>query len=214
MIIYLIRHGKTYCNENKLYCGISDVCLSDKGKKELEEKRQSVKYPICKRKFTSGLIRANETFNILYPNETFEVIKEFSEYNFGEFELKSYEMLKEDKRYLNWILDKSKEVSCPNGESRRDFEKRMKRAMTDIVLRLQEENEEEALIVCHGGSIASILEIFEKDNLDFYNYQPKCGGGYKLKVEQDIYNLKKEFSGLDLKEYIKNNLRLEIVERF
>ena len=49
MIIYLIRHGKTYCNENKLYCGISDVPLSEEGKKELEEKRKSVSLPICKR---------------------------------------------------------------------------------------------------------------------------------------------------------------------
>ena len=53
MIIYLVRHGKTYCNENKLYCGISDVPLSEEGKKELEEKRKSVSLPICKRNFTS-----------------------------------------------------------------------------------------------------------------------------------------------------------------
>lgn len=83
--------------------------------------------PICKRNFTSGVKRANETFNILYPNKKYEVIKEFGEYNFGDFELKSYEMLKEDKEYLDWILDESKEVCCPNGESRRDFEKRMKK---------------------------------------------------------------------------------------
>ena len=92
MIIYLIRHGRTYCNENKLYCGISDVSLSEEGKKELEEKRKSVRVPICKRNFTSGAKRANETFNILYPNKKYEVVKEFGEYNFGDFELKSYEI--------------------------------------------------------------------------------------------------------------------------
>ncbi|MDZ5253349.1 histidine phosphatase family protein [Clostridium sp. LIBA-8841] len=214
MIIYLIRHGKTYCNEKKLYCGISDVPLSEIGISELEEKRKSVKLPECKRNFTSGAKRANETFNILYPNEKYEVVKEFGEYNFGEFELKSYEMLKEDKKYLDWILDESKGVSCPNGESRRDFEKRMKKAFLKLLLMLEEQGEEEALIVCHGGSIACILELFEKEGLDFYTYQPKCGGGYKLKVEQDIENLEKEFSSLDFEENIENNLRLEIIERF
>lgn len=214
MIIYLIRHGKTYCNENKLYCGISDVPLSEEGKKELEEKRKSVSLPICKRNFTSGAKRANETFNILYPNKKYEVIKEFGEYNFGDFELKSYEMLKEDKEYLGWILDESKEVSCPNGESRRDFEKRMKKAFLKLLLTLKKEGEEEALIVCHGGSIACILELFEKDGLDFYTYQPKCGGGYKLKVEQDIYNLREDFSSLEFEKDITDNLRLEIIERF
>ena len=123
-------------------------------------------------------------------------------------------MLKEDKEYLDWILDKSKEVSCPNGESRRDFEKRMKKAFLKLLLTLKEEGEEEALIVCHGGSIACILELFEKEELDFYTYQPKCGGGYKLKVEQDINNLKGDFSSLEFEKDITDNLRLEIIERF
>ncbi|HHD2754203.1 TPA: histidine phosphatase family protein [Clostridium perfringens] len=214
MIIYLIRHGKTFCNEKKLYCGISDVSLSEIGISELEEKRKSVNFPRCKKNFTSGAKRANETFNILYPNERYEIIKEFGEYNFGEFELKSYDMLKEDKKYLEWILDESKGVSCPKGESRKDFEKRMKKAFLKLLLRLEEEGEEEALIVCHGGSIACILELFEKSGLDFYTYQPKCGGGYKLKVEQVTKNLKKEFSSLDFEENIKNHIRLEIIERF
>ena len=109
-------------------------------------------------------------------------------------------MLKEDKEYLDWILDESKEVSCPNGESRRDFEKRMKKAFLKLLLTLKEEGEEEALIVCHGGSIACILELFEKDKLDFYTYQPKCGGG--------------DFSSLEFKKDIIDNLRLEIIERF
>lgn len=214
MIIYLIRHGKTYCNENKLYCGISDVPLCERGKEELEEKRKSVNMPKCRVNFTSGAKRANETFNILYPNEKYEVLEEFSEYNFGDFELKSYEMLKEDKKYLDWILDKEKKVSCPNGESRKDFEKRMKKAFLKLLLILRDRKEEEALVVCHGGSIACILELFEKQRLDFYTYQPKCGEGYKLKVEQDIYNLKEDFSNLEFEKDIKNSLKLEIIERF
>ncbi len=44
MIIYLIRHGKTYCNENKLYCGISDVPLSEEGKKRVRGKRKECEF--------------------------------------------------------------------------------------------------------------------------------------------------------------------------
>ena len=35
MIIYLIRHGKTRANEKHLYCGSTDLSLSDAGKEEL-----------------------------------------------------------------------------------------------------------------------------------------------------------------------------------
>ncbi|MGG5461739.1 histidine phosphatase family protein [Clostridium sp. B9] len=214
MIIYLIRHGKTYCNEERLYCGVSDVPLSEIGISELEEKKKSVKLPKCKRYFTSGLKRANKTFEILYPNENYEVFEGFSEYNFGDFELKSYEMLKEKKEYLDWILDESKEVTCPNGESRKDFELRMKEAFLNLLLMLEEQNEEEALIVCHGGSIASLLELFEKEGLDFYTYQPKCGEGYKLKIELAHKNLKEKLSEKDFESNIKKYVSLEIVERF
>lgn len=213
MIIYLIRHGKTYCNEKKLYCGISDVPLSDYGKKELEEKRKSVKLPKCKKNFTSGAKRTNETFNILYPKEEYEVLEGFLEYNFGEFELKSYDMLKENREYLSWILDKSKKVSCPRGESRLDFEKRIKKSFLNMLLKLKEEGEKEALLVCHGGSIACLLEIFEEKGLDFYKYQPKCGEGYKILVEEKDFS-KEDILGLYNDKSIKDKLTLKIIERF
>ena len=39
MIIYLIRHGKTEANERHLYCGSTDLPLSDAGIAEQKEKR-------------------------------------------------------------------------------------------------------------------------------------------------------------------------------
>ena len=35
MSIYLIRHGKTEANEKRLYCGSTDLPLSEKGRAEL-----------------------------------------------------------------------------------------------------------------------------------------------------------------------------------
>ncbi|MDU4143398.1 histidine phosphatase family protein [Clostridium sp.] len=185
MIIYLIRHGKTYCNENKLYCGISDVPLSEEGKKELEEKRKSVSLPICKRNFTSGAKRANETFNILYPNKKYDVIKEFGEYNFGDFEMKSYDMLKDNSDYIAWIMDESKKVKCPNGECKEEFYRRLSKALRRLFREVIEKGEEEALLICHGGVIGTLLELFCKSSKDFYTMQPSCGRGYKLEVKVD-----------------------------
>ena len=45
MTIYLIRHGKTLANERKLYCGSTDLSLSEQGREELNrihlDKQQS-----------------------------------------------------------------------------------------------------------------------------------------------------------------------------
>lgn len=192
MIIYLIRHGKTKCNEEKLYCGKTDVSLSKKGREELQERKLKVKYPKCSYNFTSGAKRANETFEILYPNTSYEIKKEFWEYDFGDFELKSYEMLKENNDYINWICDKTAEVACPNGESRKVFYKRLKNSFIDFLSEMKVKNIDEALIVCHGGTIGTLLELFYDGSKDFFAYQPSCGGGYKLQVEIKEKEIKAE----------------------
>lgn len=45
--VYLIRHGKTEANEKHLYCGKTDISLSERGKKELYDIKSTVKYPEC-----------------------------------------------------------------------------------------------------------------------------------------------------------------------
>ena len=110
--VYLIRHGKTEANEKHLYCGKTDISLSERGKKELYDIKSTVKYPECISFFSSGAKRANETLEILYPEKTYSEINEFWEYNFGDFEMKSYDMLKENKEYIDKAdyLTKSKKV--------------------------------------------------------------------------------------------------------
>lgn len=185
IILYLIRHGKTYCNEEKLYCGSSNISLSDKGIEELKLLKGRNLYPRCKLNYTSGSNRANETFDILYDHNKYIEKKEFWEYDFGDFELKSYEILKEDKDYVSWITDDTEEFSCPNGESKRQFYKRIKEAFEVLLKEIEVSSEKEALLLCHGGTIGTLLWLFCDNSKNFYDYQPSCGGGYKVKVSND-----------------------------
>lgn len=185
IILYLIRHGKTYCNEEKLYCGSSDVPLSNKGIEKLKALKERKNYPICNLNYTSGAKRANETFELLYGHKNYEIKKEFFEYDFGDFERKSYEMLKENKDYINWITDDTDEICCPNGESKRQFYKRIDEAFQGLLKEIQSRSETEALLLCHGGTIGTLLWLFYDNSNNFYEHQPSCGGGYKLKVSYD-----------------------------
>lgn len=204
--LYLIRHGKTHCNENRLYCGTSDIELSNIGKIELSELKdlsdlnssyessltkledESVnifKYPKCERYYTSGAKRANETFKILYPEVKYEVIKEFWEYNFGDFEMKSYEMLKANEVYISWIIDSEGKVTGFNGESKLEYRERICTAFRSFLKACKSENIKSALLVSHGGTIGTILEMFYSNEKTFYEWQPQCGLGYKLIVSLD-----------------------------
>lgn len=181
--VFLIRHGKTMANEQRLYCGKTDLSLSNKGVAELKALKKNITYPKCDDYYTSGAKRANETFKVLYDNDEFTELKGFFEYDFGDFEMKSYEDLKEDKEYIKWIADEYGEVSCPNGESKNNYRKRIKDEFISFINIIKKKKLKSLLLVSHGGTIGTILENFYDNSKDFYSWQPSFGEGYKLKIE-------------------------------
>ena len=90
--IAMIRHGKTYGNTLGRYIGVTDEPLCEEGKKELEQRTMDTVELL----FVSPLKRCLETADILYPYAKQVKIPEFAECNFGEFENKNYQELKED----------------------------------------------------------------------------------------------------------------------
>ena len=101
MKILLIRHGKTVANEKHLYCGSTDLPLSEQGRRELAGKKLSA--PENCRYYSSGMRRADETLELLFSGVEYEREPGFREVDFGVFEMKSYEMLKEDPAYQAWL---------------------------------------------------------------------------------------------------------------
>lgn len=180
--LYLIRHGKTYCNEKNLYCGRSDVELTENGINELKEILTNTTYPKCDFYFTSGAKRANQTLEILCQEISYTKLDKFFEYNFGDFELKSYEELKENKKYKEWIEDEEEKIKCPNGESKREFRKRIIEGFNELIEYFLKNNIKTALGVTHGGTIGMILEMLYDNKKKFYEWQPKNGDGYELTI--------------------------------
>ena len=170
MTAYLIRHGKTEANERRLYCGSTDLPLSETGRQEL----RSIHYPIENVRFlTSGLCRANETMELLFPEQPYETEPQFREVDFGVFEMRSYNELKDDPAYQNWITGNNEDNIPPGGESGAQ--------MTQRVLAAYGKLEEDTCIVTHGGVIAAIMaHLFPEAGKHRYQWQPKNGHGYKI----------------------------------
>jgi len=180
--IYLIRHGKTSANEKSLYCGHNDVSLCESGRTEIHTLKGEISYPEANFYVTSGLTRANETLEIIAPKIQYVTNINLKEYNFGEFEMKNHDELQGDERYQKWISDKDGDVRCPNGESRKDFVKRIREGFEQI-MRLTEDVEDiSVFVVVHGGVISTLMEIFFEDEKNIYEWLPRNGRGYKLTV--------------------------------
>ena len=168
MTIYLIRHGKTEANEKHLYCGSTDLSLSEAGKEELRKLHYDIKNV---RFLTSGMKRTNETLRILFGEAPFDVDPRFREVDFGIFEMYSYEQLKDTPTYQEWLTGDNDFNIPSHGESGVQMKKRILEAFSDI--------KEDTCIVTHGGVIAALMEhLFPEENKNRYEWQLKNGCGY------------------------------------
>ena len=151
--IWLIRHGETAANRDWLYCGRSDLPLTAEGEAALRELHENGGYPDTSglRKITSGMRRTEKTAEILFGGEGWERMPALREIDFGDFELQSYDSLKDQPDYQRWLEGDNEKNRCPHGESGEDMRLRVLGAWRDIV-----DDGRDAVIVTHGGPIAAI----------------------------------------------------------
>ena len=171
MSIYLIRHGKTVANEQHLYCGSTDLHLSDGGREELHSMRYDITPERC---VTSGMKRTDETLRILFGSVPYCVDSRFREVDFGAFEMKSYEMLKDDPAYQIWLTGDNEANTPPGGESGVQMTRRVLEAFREIP--------DGTALITHGGVIAAIMaSLFPADGKHRYQWQPRNGHGYEIR---------------------------------
>ncbi len=170
MSIYLIRHGKTQANEAHLYCGSTDLPLSPAGIAELE----ALPYDIHPARFvTSGMRRTDETLKALFGDVPFSADARFREVDFGDFEMKSYDMLKDDPAYQAWITGDNEANVPPHGESGIQMTRRVLAAFRELP--------DGTALISHGGVIAAIMAAcFPNEGKHRYQWQPPNGHGYEI----------------------------------
>jgi alpha-ribazole phosphatase len=185
MQIHLIRHGKTEANEKRLYCGPTDLPLSENGAAEISRMNERGLYPPPAgiTFYTSGLLRTEQTLNLIHGAAERTAVPGLAELDFGAFEMKSYEELKERDDYQAGITDETGDVACPGGESKNQVQKRILDGYACILEEVLQAKCNSVFICCHGGTIACIMESLQPDIKNFYEWQPQPGRGYSLIYE-------------------------------
>ena len=178
--LYLIRHSLTFANEQRLYCGSTDIPLSEAGRNHATETasaRPITDFDSCA---TSGMKRAEETLRLLTGISGAERLPALAEMDFGDFEMRSYDQLKDNPEYIRWIEDTEGSVSCPGGESRQQFRLRVTACANHLITR----ETPSMLVVCHGGVIVNIMQHwFPNEDKNFYQWQPGACGGYIVQIK-------------------------------
>ena len=181
MKLYLIRHGQTMANITHTYCGRKDLPITPEGEKQLEEKRLAGGYPDLKNVdlYTTGLLRTEQSFRILFGDLKHRRKTTFQEMDFGRFEGRSYYELKDEPAYQAWISGDQMKEACPGGESGDQMMARINRGLARLLKKGRD-----ALVVCHGGTIAMLFrDCFPDTGLNWYEIQPDNGEGYMIEFE-------------------------------
>lgn len=179
--VAIIRHGKTRSNIDKKYISYTDECLVQDGINEIESNLKKNVYPPAESVYTSSKLRAIQTADIIYEKLPKYKLESFDEYNFGIFEGKTYEQMKHDKSYCDW-LESNCSSEIPMGESREKF---IDRTITGFYKVLKSSKDLERIaIVAHGGTVMAISSYFLSS--DYYEYMTNSGGYINCHVCFDI----------------------------
>ena len=129
------------------------------------------------------------------------LIPEWKEMDFGQFEGKNYEELKDNPDYQKWI-DSNGTLPFPGGEPREQFIRRSMEGfdwmMSDILIKSEKntriqngtetqdlknncETEIPVVAVVHGGTIMAVLSSLTGG--EYFDFQVKNGEGYETVLE-------------------------------
>lgn len=178
MLIVLLRHGETAYNEQRRYQGATDMPLSERGRAKLRADDNAPDEVIV-----TPLCRTKQTAAILFPNAKQIVCDDLREMDFGDFEGRTYDEMKDDAAYCAW-LDSGCETACPNGESRAAFCERVCHAFEACVDEVSARGEALLVIVAHGGTQMAALSRFVLPHRDYYEWNAPNAGGFVLDASQ------------------------------
>ena len=160
MKLFFLRHTSLNVEIDVFY-GQTDLDVSDKFEEEVELIQKKIKnFNIDTNSikvYSSPLKRCIKLTNKL--TENYIVDERIKEMNLGDWEMKKMSSISK-KEKLDWE-NNLLSFKIPNGESNNEFLKRLKSFLEDIF-----KFNEDALIVCHAGSINGMLSLLTKEPFD------------------------------------------------
>ncbi|MCZ2260695.1 histidine phosphatase family protein [Sporosarcina sp. G11-34] len=164
----LIRHLPTLGNQQRQYIGWTDEAIVDINgtNSKLPWEPKTV--------YGSDLLRAKESAALYFPEATYKPDWRFRESHFGDWEGKTYDTLKDNKTYRNWI-DNPYGHAPPNGESLLETETRVVAAVAALP-----DDEKNHFVVTHGGPIRLLLTQLSPMKQDFWSWMIPHGSIWRL----------------------------------
>ena len=195
--LFLVRHGQTQWNVDKIIQGHTNIPLNQEGEKQAHEQRINLKNIDFSKVYSSDLLRAQRTAEILNFERklSHDISPALRERNFGMYEGRSRE---EDKSKVFELLNKNSSHPHLKESQVESNESMLERSLFYLKSISKRHFGQNILVVSHGGLIRQILIHLGYAKAD--DFQPKAIKNLAfIKMECDGMNfLIKETSGIVL----------------
>lgn len=171
MEIYIVRHGETLWNRDKLLQGSTDIELSDYGRELAIKTGEALMSTPIDRIYSSPLKRAYETSNLIRNGRDIDIITDerIRELSFGHYEGQNFsELIKDENLTLKYFF-KQPQLYTPaeDGESLEHLVERAGEFMQDIIEPLAD-SLTRVMVVAHGALNKAIMTYIKKHSLEYF----------------------------------------------
>ncbi len=186
--LHFVRHGLTQGNKEGLYVGRrTDQELSVEGIRELIDLRECYEYPAVGTVYCSPMARCLQTADIVWPDRPLAVMESLSEMDFGDFEGKTMDQLRDDPDFIAWMEGKSMQAGPRGGETGEEFLGRVVDGIGRIIRDMIDSDITDAGIVTHGGVIMTALAALGLPRRPMVRWAVGNGRGYTVFVNPQLW---------------------------
>lgn len=185
MTFYLVRHGETDWNKKKLIQGQKDITLNDNGLEEAKNTAQKFKAVLLDLAFSSDLIRAKKTAEIIALEHQLKVLAtdKLRERRFGSLEGQPYDLLARHDKVMRAIeeSERKKLRPAPDAESDEEFIFRVSTFLRDTAIANPGKN---ILAATHSGVLRILILHLGFMTYEEFDTMRFINGGY-MELESD-----------------------------
>lgn len=187
--IHLIRHAMTKENIDGKYIGHTDVEASEYGLRQVKNMIDEFGgYPEADAVVSSPLKRCLETAKLIYPEKKPLVLDDLIEYDFGEFEGRTADEMKDDDAFKIWLSGAHPETPVPFGESQIAFNERVCKCFAKLIDGIIKSGVSSTAVITHGGVIMSLMAAFAVPEAPMHEWMAPNGTGYTLRIDPSIWS--------------------------
>ncbi len=177
MKLYIIRHGQTDWNRVRRLQGRTDIPLNEWGRRVAELTREGLKDVAFDVAFSSPLLRAKETAEIILKGRNIPVIEDgrLIEIDFGAYEGESFQL--DDENLQNFFSKPEAYYSVDGSESIESVFERTGEFLSELYKK-QEYEDSTILLSTHGAALCGLLcNIKQWGKADFWKggLHKNCG---------------------------------------